>query len=179
MKEDVKTGSTETKAESDSQGEDVASSAQGTDGSSSSGSSGSSSASSASSKNKDPEQSGREETAPKPVAGKKGEEEEKPSGEKTSSVPADEKATGGKEEEEGVAVRIPAALKVSVEEEAAAAAGVPSNRGAVIALAMGLSITALLLLFVGCRLRSVKRRLRRGRPLTSNEADYLINGMYL
>ena len=176
MKEDVKTGSTETKAESDSQGEDAASSAQGTDGSSSSSSG--SSGSSGSSKNKDPEQSGREETAPKPVAGKKG-EEEKPSGEKTSSVPADEKATGGKEEEEGVAVRIPAALKVSVEEEAAAAAGVPSNRGAVIALAMGLSITALLLLFVGCRLRSVKRRLRRGRPLTSNEADYLINGMYL
>lgn len=57
--------------------------------------------------------------------------------------------------------------------------GVQSNQGAVIALALGLSITALLLVFVGCRLRSVKRRLRRGRPLNSNEADYLVNGMYL
>ena len=62
-----------------------------------------------------------------------------------------------------------------VEEESVA----QSNQGAVIALALGLSITALLLVFVGCRLRSVKRRLRRGRPLNSNEADYLVNGMYL
>lgn len=54
-----------------------------------------------------------------------------------------------------------------------------SSRGAVIALGLGLSVTALLLLFVGCRLRTVKTRLRRGRPLTTGEADYLINGMYL
>jgi hypothetical protein len=54
-----------------------------------------------------------------------------------------------------------------------------SNKGAVIALALGLCITAVLLIFVGCRLRNVKKRLRRGRPLNSNEADYLINGMYL
>ena len=54
-----------------------------------------------------------------------------------------------------------------------------SNKGAVIALSLGLCITAMLLVFVGCRLRNVKKRLRRGRPLNSNEADYLINGMYL
>ncbi len=54
-----------------------------------------------------------------------------------------------------------------------------SSKLAVIVLALGLGITAILLLFVGCRLRNVKRRLRRGRPLNSNEADYLINGMYL
>lgn len=54
-----------------------------------------------------------------------------------------------------------------------------SNKTAVVVLAMGLAVTALLLIFVGCRLRMVKRRLRRGRPLNSNEADYLINGMYL
>lgn len=54
-----------------------------------------------------------------------------------------------------------------------------SSKGAVIALSLGLVISALLLFFVGCRLRNVKKRLRRGRPLNSNEADYLINGMYL
>ena len=47
------------------------------------------------------------------------------------------------------------------------------------ALALGLAITLILLIFVGCRLRTVKRRLRKGRALHSNEADYLINGMYL
>ena len=54
-----------------------------------------------------------------------------------------------------------------------------SDRGAVVALGLGLAVTAILLLFVGCRLRNMKRKLRRGRPMNSNEADYLINGMYL
>lgn len=54
-----------------------------------------------------------------------------------------------------------------------------SSQGAVVALALGLAITAILLIFVGCRLRNMKRRLRKGRPMNSNEADYLINGMYL
>ena len=56
---------------------------------------------------------------------------------------------------------------------------VKSDRGAVVALGLGLAVTAVLLLFVGCRLRNMKRKLRRGRPMNSNEADYLINGMYL
>lgn len=54
-----------------------------------------------------------------------------------------------------------------------------SSKGAIIVLSLGLVISALLLFFVGCRLRTVKKRLRKGRPLNSNEADYLINGMYL
>lgn len=52
-------------------------------------------------------------------------------------------------------------------------------QGPIVALSLGLAITLLLLIFVGCRLRNVKRRLRKGRALHSNEADYLINGMYL
>ena len=56
---------------------------------------------------------------------------------------------------------------------------VQGNKGAVVALSLGLAITFLLLFFVGCRLRNVRKRLRRGRPMNSNEADYLINGMYL
>ena len=48
-----------------------------------------------------------------------------------------------------------------------------SNKGAVVALSLGLVITAMLLIFVGFRLRNVKKRLRRGRPLNSNEAEVL------
>ncbi|XP_047589927.1 low-density lipoprotein receptor-related protein 11 isoform X2 [Lutra lutra] len=51
--------------------------------------------------------------------------------------------------------------------------------GAVLPLALGLAITALLLLMVACRLRLVKQRLKKARPITSEESDYLINGMYL
>lgn len=54
--------------------------------------------------------------------------------------------------------------------------------GAVLALAMGVCITALLVVLVGCRLRGVKRRLRRHRGPRSpyaHDADYLVNGMYL
>ena len=54
-----------------------------------------------------------------------------------------------------------------------------SNQGPIVALALGLGICLMLLIFVGCRLRTVKRRIRRGKSLHSNEADYLINGMYL
>ncbi|KAB0365613.1 hypothetical protein FD754_009769 [Muntiacus muntjak] len=51
--------------------------------------------------------------------------------------------------------------------------------GAVLPLALGLAITALLLLMVACRLRLVKQKLKQARPITSEESDYLINGMYL
>ncbi|XP_070179434.1 AT-rich interactive domain-containing protein 1A-like isoform X2 [Littorina saxatilis] len=54
-----------------------------------------------------------------------------------------------------------------------------SMQGPIIALSLGLAFTVILLVFVACRLRTVRRRLRKGRPLHSNEADYLINGMYL
>ncbi|XP_008248122.2 low-density lipoprotein receptor-related protein 11 isoform X1 [Oryctolagus cuniculus] len=51
--------------------------------------------------------------------------------------------------------------------------------GAVLPLALGLAISALLLLMVACRLRLVKQKLKKARPITSEESDYLINGMYL
>ncbi|XP_069788587.1 low-density lipoprotein receptor-related protein 11 [Narcine bancroftii] len=51
--------------------------------------------------------------------------------------------------------------------------------GAVLPLALGLAITALLLLMIICRLQLVTRRLKKVRPITSEESDYLINGMYL
>ncbi|XP_003790301.1 low-density lipoprotein receptor-related protein 11 [Otolemur garnettii] len=55
----------------------------------------------------------------------------------------------------------------------------PPEAGAVLPLALGLAITALLLLMVACRLRLVKQKLKKARPITSEESDYLINGMYL
>lgn len=51
--------------------------------------------------------------------------------------------------------------------------------GAILPLALGLIISALLLLMVGCRLWLVRRRLKKALPLTTEESDYLINGMYL
>ncbi|KAM7136924.1 low-density lipoprotein receptor-related protein 11 isoform 1-T1 [Molossus nigricans] len=51
--------------------------------------------------------------------------------------------------------------------------------GAVLPLALGLAVTALLLLMVACRLRLLKQKLKKARPITSEESDYLINGMYL
>uniref|UniRef100_A0A4W5MSA3 Low density lipoprotein receptor-related protein 11 n=1 Tax=Hucho hucho TaxID=62062 RepID=A0A4W5MSA3_9TELE len=51
--------------------------------------------------------------------------------------------------------------------------------GAILPLALGLIITALLLLMIGCRLRLVRHKLKAARPLTTEESDYLINGMYL
>ncbi|KAM7367639.1 hypothetical protein PAMP_013924 [Pampus punctatissimus] len=51
--------------------------------------------------------------------------------------------------------------------------------GAILPLALGLIITALLLLMIGCRLRLVGQKLKKARPLTTEESDYLINGMYL
>ncbi|XP_075718554.1 low-density lipoprotein receptor-related protein 11 isoform X2 [Rhinoderma darwinii] len=51
--------------------------------------------------------------------------------------------------------------------------------GAVLPLALGLAITSLLLLMVVCRLHLVRHKLKKARPLTSEESDYLINGMYL
>ncbi|XP_052442967.1 low-density lipoprotein receptor-related protein 11 isoform X1 [Carassius gibelio] len=55
----------------------------------------------------------------------------------------------------------------------------PPESGAILPLALGLIISALLLLMVGCRLCLVRRRLKKALPLTTEESDYLINGMYL
>lgn len=51
--------------------------------------------------------------------------------------------------------------------------------GAILPLALGIIITALLLLMIGCRLRLVRHKLKKARPLSTEESDYLINGMYL
>ncbi|XP_016079396.1 PREDICTED: low-density lipoprotein receptor-related protein 11 [Miniopterus natalensis] len=51
--------------------------------------------------------------------------------------------------------------------------------GAVLPLTLGLAIAALLLLMAACRLRLLKQKLKKARPITSEESDYLINGMYL
>ena len=64
-------------------------------------------------------------------------------------------------------------------EKVVVASPTDNAQGPIVALSLGLAITLILLVFVGCRLRTVRKRLRKGRPLHSNEADYLINGMYL
>lgn len=51
--------------------------------------------------------------------------------------------------------------------------------GAILPLALGLIISILLLLMVICRLWLVRRKLKKALPLTTEESDYLINGMYL
>lgn len=55
------------------------------------------------------------------------------------------------------------------------------NNSAVIALVLGLLITVLLIVIVGFRMRSIKKRIQRrgGRTSLSYDADYLVNGMYL
>ena len=50
-------------------------------------------------------------------------------------------------------------------------------KGAVISLALGLTVTAVMAVLIACRLRVVKRR-GRGRDF-AHDADYLVNGMYL
>ncbi|KAG7271884.1 LOW QUALITY PROTEIN: hypothetical protein CRUP_036027 [Coryphaenoides rupestris] len=53
------------------------------------------------------------------------------------------------------------------------------QESAILPLALGLIITTLLLLMIGCRLRLTRYKLKKTRPLTTEESDYLINGMYL
>ncbi|XP_051858298.1 protein bunched, class 2/F/G isoform [Drosophila albomicans] len=53
--------------------------------------------------------------------------------------------------------------------------------GAVLSLSLGLLVTAALAILIGCRMRTVGRRARRlgGKTPYSQEADFLVNGMYL
>ncbi|KAF5279173.1 hypothetical protein FQR65_LT03420 [Abscondita terminalis] len=51
--------------------------------------------------------------------------------------------------------------------------------GAVLSLTLGLIITVVMALLIGCRLRVVRRRIRRGGKSYAHDADYLVNGMYL
>lgn len=50
--------------------------------------------------------------------------------------------------------------------------------GAVLSLTLGLIITCILALLIGCRLR-VRKRMRKGGKSYAHDADYLVNGMYL
>lgn len=52
--------------------------------------------------------------------------------------------------------------------------------GAVVSLVIGISITAVLAIFIGCRMKTVGRRIRRtGKGPYAHDADFLVNGMYL
>ncbi|XP_050406696.1 dentin sialophosphoprotein isoform X2 [Patella vulgata] len=68
---------------------------------------------------------------------------------------------------------------IVTKEKVIVASPISQAEGPIIALSLGLALTFILLVFVACRMRTIKRRLRKGRVLHSNEADYLINGMYL
>ncbi|KAL1491896.1 hypothetical protein ABEB36_012418 [Hypothenemus hampei] len=52
-------------------------------------------------------------------------------------------------------------------------------RGAILSLTLGLIITGIMAILIGCRLRGVRRRLRKGGKGYAHDADYLVNGMYL
>ncbi|XP_058793242.1 uncharacterized protein LOC131665389 [Phymastichus coffea] len=53
-------------------------------------------------------------------------------------------------------------------------------KGAVISLALGLGVTAVMAVLIACRLRVVKRRgRRRSHDSYAHDTDYLVNGMYL
>ncbi|KAJ8963699.1 hypothetical protein NQ317_009787 [Molorchus minor] len=51
-------------------------------------------------------------------------------------------------------------------------------RGAVLSVTLGLIITFIMAIMIGCRLKMVRRRVRRGKSY-AHDADYLVNGMYL
>ncbi|KAK9508237.1 hypothetical protein O3M35_007940 [Rhynocoris fuscipes] len=55
-----------------------------------------------------------------------------------------------------------------------------SPSGAILSLTLGLCLTAFMVIIVGCRMKMVHRRLRRGgKGSYAHEADFLVNGMYL
>ncbi|KAK6636093.1 hypothetical protein RUM43_009745 [Polyplax serrata] len=52
--------------------------------------------------------------------------------------------------------------------------------GAILSLTLGMCITAIMITLVGCRLRVVRKRMRRnGKSAYAHDADFLVNGMYL
>ena len=54
-------------------------------------------------------------------------------------------------------------------------------KGAIVALTLGIAVTVLTLAYIGCHYRHQRKLSRRRRHLStgSNDADYLVNGMYL
>lgn len=52
--------------------------------------------------------------------------------------------------------------------------------GAILSLTLGVCLTCVMAILIGCRLRVVRRRMRRGgKSPYAHDADYLVNGMYL
>lgn len=51
--------------------------------------------------------------------------------------------------------------------------------GAILSLTLGLIITCVMAVLIGCRLRIVRRRMRKCGKSYAHDADYLVNGMYL
>lgn len=52
--------------------------------------------------------------------------------------------------------------------------------GAILSLTLGVCLTCIMAILIGCRLRVVRRRMRRGgKSPYAHDADYLVNGMYL
>lgn len=51
--------------------------------------------------------------------------------------------------------------------------------GAILSLTLGLIITCVMAVLIGCRLRVVRRRMRKCGKSYAHDADYLVNGMYL
>ncbi|KAL0267598.1 UNVERIFIED_CONTAM: hypothetical protein PYX00_009826 [Menopon gallinae] len=64
--------------------------------------------------------------------------------------------------------------------EAEAEGGMDKPSGAILSLTLGMCITAIMIVLVGCRLRVVRRRMRRsGKSPYAHDPDFLVNGMYL
>lgn len=51
--------------------------------------------------------------------------------------------------------------------------------GAILSLTLGLIITCVMAVLIGCRLRVVRRKMRKCGKSYAHDADYLVNGMYL
>lgn len=51
--------------------------------------------------------------------------------------------------------------------------------GAILSLTLGLIITCVMAVLIGCRMRVVRRRMRKCGKSYAHDADYLVNGMYL
>lgn len=54
-----------------------------------------------------------------------------------------------------------------------------STNLAALFLGLGISLLAITGVYISLRIRSARRRIRRGKPLHDGEGDYLINGLYL
>ncbi|XP_075225619.1 uncharacterized protein LOC142326790 isoform X2 [Lycorma delicatula] len=55
-----------------------------------------------------------------------------------------------------------------------------SPSGAILSLTLGMCVTSVMIVLVGCRMRTVRRRMRRGgKSAYAHDADFLVNGMYL